>query len=294
MSLLSDRIKKNGPELHALATGGLPYFVTARRPFPLQEAIPVFCYHLVEKQSFEADLLFLEQNGYHTTTADDLLDWINGKKALAKNSIVLTFDDGADNFYRVAYPLLQQYQQTAVLFVAPGLHRVASEEPWHANRPCTWEELTEMHQSGLVDLQSHTWEHRSLQTWPTPLPLTGVSHEHLEGRRAVPRNMYDDLLLARKTLEEHFHKPIQHLAWPCYYSKNHTIDIAVQAGYTAFWTGTLPHLPIITPGHDPHKIVRISGEFVRRLPGVGRESLYKILRTRYKNSYAKLLSGKVK
>ena len=59
MSFLADIITKNGPELHALFTGGLPSFITAREPRPLEQAIPVFCYHLVDHEEFTSDLQFL-------------------------------------------------------------------------------------------------------------------------------------------------------------------------------------------------------------------------------------------
>ena len=236
---------------------------------------------------------FLAANGYCTTTADGLLDWIKHGTELPGNTVILTFDDGADNFYRVAYPLLRQYNQTAVLFIAPGLHRTADEEPWDSKRPCTWEELSEMHRSGLVDIQSHTWEHRSLQQWPTPQPLAGIPSEHLKGRRSEPIAMLEDLLLARRTIEDRLEKSVQHLAWPCYYSEHHAFKVAKNAGYKAFWTGTLPRLPIITPGHDPKKIVRISGEFIKRLPGDERESLYSILKHRYKNVFLTMRTKKL-
>ena len=292
MSFLSDRVAKNGPELYALFTGGLPAFVTARHPQPLDQAIPVFCYHVVTHEAFERDMQFLAANHYTTVAADELLGWMQRKNTLPPNTVTLTFDDGADNFHRIAFPLLMQYHQKAILFIAPGLHRTAAEEPYQTQRPCTWEELDEMHASGLVDIQSHTWEHRSLQHWPTPLPLTGITAEHIHERRQEPLDMQADILLARQTLEQRFSKPIHHLAWPCYYSDPEAIEIARNNGYTGLWTGTLPRLPLITPGHDPHQIVRLSGEFLRRLPGSQRESLYSVLKTRYKRALPNLRRGK--
>lgn len=288
MRFITERIKKNGPELHALFTNGLPTFLTARNPKPLQNEIPVFCYHIVFKDAFQRDLQFLADNAYKTINADELTNWLTGQTDLEAKTVVLTFDDGAVNFYRIAYPALQAYQQKAVLFVSPALHRAAAQETATDNRPCTWEELREMHQSGLVDIQSHTLEHRSLQNWPTPLPLMGADNANIAARRDVPRTMREDLALARQMLEQNLDKRVRHLAWPCYYSDPASIDIALQAGYDGLWTGTLPHIPIMRMGGDIRKIVRISGEFVRRLPGKGRESLYNILKTRYKGALQKI------
>ncbi len=288
MNFLAQRIAKNGPELHALLTGGLPYFITARSPVPLADAIPVFCYHVVSASVFKQDLQFLKDNEYHTVTADQLLSWIAGNASPKQKTVVLTFDDGADNFYRVAFPLLRAFQQKAVLFISPGLHRSHKEEPLRQERPCTWEELQEMHVSGFVDIQSHSWEHRSLQHWPTPLPLTGIDNQSMQDRRGRPLDIKEDVTKARHELEKRFTKSVTHLAWPCYYSESRSIQLAEEAGYKGFWTGTLPRIPLITPGHDPHKIVRISGEFLQRLPGNRRKPLTAILATRYKNAYSRL------
>jgi len=291
LKFLAERIAKNGPELHALLSGGLPYFVTARSPAPLSDAVPVFCYHVVFGQVFEKDLQFLQQNNYNTLTADEVLNWTSHSLTIPQQSIALTFDDGADNFYHVAYPLLRKYNQKAILFLSPGLHRCQQEEPLACDRPCTWEELDEMHASGLVDIQSHTWEHRSLQSWPTPLPLTGMDNDTLQARREAPLSIKEDLTKSRQALECRFSKPVRHLAWPCYYSATDTIHLAEQVGYKALWTGTLPHIPMITRDHDPHAFVRISGEFVQRLPGSNRKSLFKILSSRYKQALFKLSQG---
>lgn len=291
MKFITDRMAKNGPELQALCTGGLPYFVTARNPPSLHEAIPVFCYHVISSDAFERDLQFLQKNQYGTITADEVLDWINQKYVPHHPAVVLTFDDAPDNFYRVAYPLLCKYKQKAILFIAPGLHLPKAQEHFNQNRPCTWEELDEMHASGYVDIQSHTLEHRSLQSWPTPLPLAGISPSHIAGRRSLEAyDMQTDLTKARELIEKRYNKNIKHLAWPCYYTSTEAIALAEQAGYQAFWTGYLPHIPMLVHGHDPHKIVRLSGEFLQRLPGKDRKSLASILKARYKKAIQRIWS----
>jgi len=286
MGFIQETIAKNWPELRALITGGVPAFVTAARPSPLRGGVAVFCYHLAEPVSFEEDLRFLAANAYRTVGADELLEYVRNRATLPEPTVVLTFDDGAVNFYETAYPLLRRYNRRCVLFIAPGLHRRSAEETARERRPCTWEELKEMADSGLVDIQSHTWVHRSLDHWPRPLPLAGIDETLAAARRGRPLSMEEDLRRSRAVLEDRLGKPVRHLAWPRYYTAPAALDLARRAGYRGFWTGTRPRHPLVVPGQDPAAIVRISGEFTRRLPGSGRRKLLTILLSRYRKALA--------
>jgi peptidoglycan/xylan/chitin deacetylase (PgdA/CDA1 family) len=275
-------VRKNGPELKALFTGGIPSFVYSPRPRKPLAGIPVFCYHLVEKATFKADARFLKENGYTTLNADALLAVLQKKRPPGPCEVVLSFDDGAFNFYKVAFPLLTTYDLNAVLFVCPGLHRTAKDETDAPNRLCTWEELLDMHRSGRVDIQSHTLEHRSIPRWPEPVPLTGIAPETVAGRRKSPTELADDLQTSKLLLEEALDKSVRHIAWPQYAFTTEAIALAKETGYEAFWTGTLPHHPLNHPAQkDANSVVRLSCEFVRRLPGTRRASLHSLLWKRY-------------
>ena len=166
---LSQRVRdiwrKNAPEVIGWWDGSLPEFVTARRPLEPLDGVPVFGYHLVEHDKFEADLAFLRSNGYATLDTTELVDFLNGRTRIAPRSVMLTFDDGPRNFYDVAFPLLQKYGAKAVAFIAPGLHAEA-EIPDVEARPMTWGEIRTIAASGLVEFQSHTFESRYVPNWP--------------------------------------------------------------------------------------------------------------------------------
>lgn len=275
-------LRKNGPEVKALCTGGLPSFVYSPRPREPLSGIPVFCYHIAEKSEFEADAGFLRDNGYTTLNADELSAVLQRKRPPGPREVVLSFDDGAYNFFDVAYPLLSAYDLHAVLFVCPGLHRHAQDETDNPDRLCTREELLELHQSGRVDIQSHTLEHRLVTRWPEPVPLTGVDSEYVNARRTTPLDLREDLQTAKSRLEELLDKPVRHIAWPQYDFTPDAVTVAKESGYETFWTGTQPRHPLNHPDQpEAESVVRLSGEFVRRLPGSQRVSLISILRRRY-------------
>lgn len=284
--------EKNWPEIRCAFSGGLPRFILARCPSETWPGIPVFCYHLVEQEEFEKDLIFLAKNEYQTITADALLAHVRRESLAPKRSIVLTFDDGAVNLYKIAFPLLKKYRMPAVAFIATGLHEDIVEgktQPtyYQSLRLCNWGEILEMHDSGYVDFQSHTHEHRDIPLWPEPVELMGVDQEIVNSMRRNSCSMEEDFRLAQKTLERRLAKTIHHLAFPKFNGTDAALNIGKAIGYQAFWWGILPHRRDNRPGDNTSYVVRISGEFLRRLPGEGRESLTNILGTRYIKNVAR-------
>lgn len=288
MKALRSSWEKNWPELRCAAAGGMPAFVTSRRSIEDDTGVPVFCYHLVTHASFERDLSHLSQGGYVTLDADALLAHVRGERAAPRKAVVLSFDDGAVNLYRVVYPLLQRFSMKAVAFIAPRFHGNTNDAT--DARCCTWDELREMHASGVVDVQSHTYSHRYVPRWPEPAMLLGPDAERVEAMRGEPMDLAEDLSRAKQVIETRLDKHVRHLAFPRYNGSAAAIEVGRSLGYEAFWWGVLPHRPLNRPGDPATHIVRLSGEFVRRLPGPDRRPLTAILAERYGSSLRRVLT----
>jgi len=294
LSLIRGSWRKNWPEVHAGLTGGLPGFLFRQHPQALGPGVPVFCYHVVDEPNFRADLSFLSHNGYTTLTADALLAHLQNNQAAPERSVVLTFDDGQQTLNDVAFPLLREYGHTAVAFICPGLHREPDEDtPGRDGAAyegeyfpsggglCTWADIQAMHASGHVDFQPHTNSHRFTPRWPEPLPLSGVDPQVVDRRRPNVVELKEDLRRAKEALDRRLGKPTRHMAFPQYYGTDEAIGVARELGYLGFYWGTQPGKALNQPGDRGDRIVRVSGEFVRRLPGEGRRPLQAILRARY-------------
>ena len=118
--------------------------------------ILVFCYHYISAAELEAHLQHLQRNGYATLTADEFYQAKQNATGESILSVVLTFDDGDRGFYDVVFPLLKKYRMKAVVFIIPG---------WVGREGIlTWEQIQEMHESGLVDFQSHSMHHPAIFT----------------------------------------------------------------------------------------------------------------------------------
>lgn len=173
---LKSSLEKNLPDTKALLTGRMPAFVIRSRA-ELNREVPVFVFHEVEPDRFEAQLRHLRDNAYVTLGAGDLEAAVRGERPQDR-AVVLTFDDATSTFWSHAFPLLRQYAMHAILFVVPGLvpddptrypnladvwagtATFAGLERRRSTRPlCTWQELRVMNASGIVDIESHSMRH---------------------------------------------------------------------------------------------------------------------------------------
>ncbi|MEI2284699.1 polysaccharide deacetylase family protein [Paenibacillus polysaccharolyticus] len=94
--------------------------------------VPVLMYHyvtpkvdnhepknksIIDLDVFEQNMKYLHENGYRTVTLAQLEQYVNGEISLPEKSFVITFDDGYQNNYTLAYPILKKYHFHASLFV---------------------------------------------------------------------------------------------------------------------------------------------------------------------------------
>lgn len=170
--------------------GSYPKFVHDAKPQPLDGEIPVFVYHSIDPDEFEAHLRYLTENGYQTIDCDTYLAILKGEQIAHPRSVMLTIDDGRSSVLSAAYPLLKKYQMQAVVFLIPGYIRAGTDFGatqvdlgGHPDRDpdlMTWAEIAEIAQSGVIDFQSHThFHHRvpvsdQLLGFVTPQTKTGL------------------------------------------------------------------------------------------------------------------------
>ena len=170
--------EKNFSDIKEFITGRMPYFIyRSKNTSANHDEIPVFVFHQVEPDHLEKQFRFIKSNGYQTLAADALAEavrWLKNEERF----IAITFDDATWTFWAYAYPLLRKYKMQAILFVSPALipedetHYPNLEDFWKGGcsfdkisrrgkvQPlCTWRELVKMHDSGNVDIQSHSLTH---------------------------------------------------------------------------------------------------------------------------------------
>jgi peptidoglycan/xylan/chitin deacetylase (PgdA/CDA1 family) len=140
-------------------------------------SIPVLMYHRIidgnnpprdrasadiEKSIFNNQIKFLKNNGYTSLSLDELNNKLNNCPLPNQGkTIVLTFDDGYQDFYDNAYPILQEYNMQATVFMI--VQAIGDPDPsFSTNRHLNLSEIQEMESSGLVKIESHTMSHKNL------------------------------------------------------------------------------------------------------------------------------------
>lgn len=140
--------------------------------------------YVISPSMLENDLKYLSDRGYQTVTVRDLMAYVETGAALPEKPVMLTFDDGYYNNYCNAYPLLQKYGMRAVLSPVGALTEQFSQssdpkehETWSY---CTGSELKEMADSGVIEIQNHSYEFHSLKPRKGCLRMSGESREQYE------------------------------------------------------------------------------------------------------------------
>ncbi len=137
--------------------------------------LPIVMYHSVNKngfskfvisvEEFEKDLENIKLNSLTPIGMNDLIDYVYEGKELPENPIIITFDDGYYNNYLYAYPLLKKYKYKAVISpIGKFVDMYTKEQDKNPNYAhVSWEDLKEMQDSGLVEVQNHSYNMHTLK-----------------------------------------------------------------------------------------------------------------------------------
>lgn len=110
-------------------------------------------------RQFEVQMDYLYRHGYCCAPVSDLLC---PDAKFPKNTFILTFDDGFEDLYTCAYPILRRYSFTATIFLVTDFIQGESNWDGERNSPMlTWDQVQELHQAGIA-FGCHTGSHPSL------------------------------------------------------------------------------------------------------------------------------------
>jgi peptidoglycan/xylan/chitin deacetylase (PgdA/CDA1 family) len=130
------------------------------------QSIPVLLYHgIVPAPSstdpdetsiatFKAQMFALKNAGWQTVSIEDFVAAMQGKKMLPPKSFLLTFDDGRQDAYYNATPILQALGYQAVMYTITG-HSLGPNNQ-KSKYYVTEDQLQQMLASGVWELQSHS------------------------------------------------------------------------------------------------------------------------------------------
>lgn len=76
---------------------------------------------------FEEQLKYLKTHHYHTITPDELYLLLTKKKSIPRKTVMITFDDGYQSNYDLAFPLLKKYNMKGTVFIVGKLAEEGKE-----------------------------------------------------------------------------------------------------------------------------------------------------------------------
>ena len=339
-----------------------PRFVAHRTNIMPVDAIPVFVFHTIVAEVFEPQLQYLKRNGYTSIGCDAFYQYISSKEPIPPKTVMLTIDDGRQSIEDHGIELIKKYGMPIVVFLIPGLIHEKDQTLYNkgAESLLSWESIRAMHETGLVDFQSHSFYHRRLFKSPLiqdflssdnvppvydrdfPLDLedrlTDSNLSDLYGmplyessslfdgrlpfiddlnlrqaciefyskiksdplwkkqmgkfvgdyRRSNPDKssylsysdynnlMRLDLVKSRVLLEEKLGKRIRHFCYPYTLHCAASTQMAEEAGFLTHHCGVLADKPVNQRNGCFFHCPRLKNDFIHRLPGEGRKSLFSI------------------
>ena len=188
-------------------------------------AVPVLMYHRVcdltpsEQKSplsrdltvspadFEDQVRYLSENGFTFLLAGDVEEALREGRELPEKAVAITLDDGYQDNFTNAFPILRKYGAKATIFVVTN----------NIGRPArlTWRDMLEMAPAG-VGYGSHSITHPDL----TSLGLDALRFELRESKRI---------------LESRLPEQITSIAYPAGRYDDTVVVEARSAGYLAAW-----------------------------------------------------------
>jgi len=171
----------------------LMYHHVARFPKPRQQR-RLYCH----VDQFARQMAYLARSSINVISMDRALDAITGRSPLPGPSIVLTFDDGFQNFHDFAWPILRTHDFPATIFpvtrLLGGRAEFLTHPPLCSDRLMDAATLRQLASEG-VDIGGHTATHPS---------LTKLAHHKRDA----------EISDAKKELEDILGKQIRHFAYP--------------------------------------------------------------------------------
>jgi peptidoglycan/xylan/chitin deacetylase (PgdA/CDA1 family) len=114
--------------------------------------VPILTYHHIDEEThkdsptvlvknFQKQMEFIHDKGYNVITLDELVTATIEKRKLARNSVVITVDDGYRDNYAKAYPVFKKYNFPATIFI---ISRKIGQKDY-----LSWDEIRQMQQNNI-------------------------------------------------------------------------------------------------------------------------------------------------
>lgn len=203
---------------------------------------------------------FLSAENFTVKPLSEIAKCLKNKTDIAPGTVALTFDDGFQNFYERAFPVLSFYGFPATVFLVADY--CGKYNDWQGNpsflpraRLLTWEEIN-FQAMNNIEFGAHTCTHPDL----TGISLTAAEREITESKTII---------------EEHTGRKVELFAYP-YGKFNQAIEQIVAENYAA---AVSVKLNKITSQSDIYALERIDAYYLSN------RKIFTLLNTGFIDSY---------
>jgi peptidoglycan/xylan/chitin deacetylase (PgdA/CDA1 family) len=183
--------------------------------------------YLLKEEEFSKHLEYLHSEEWSTISVEQLLESLKNKTLFPERSLIISFDDGNQTDYDLAFTLLERFGFKATFFLTSDF----IDRPGHLTRS----QILQMSKGGM-EFGSHGKTHRFLST---------LSEKELRS----------ELVESKTVLEDLIGKDISLLSLPGGYHSSEVIEMARDAGYKAIFTSRFDWN---TEETDPFELRRMS------------------------------------
>jgi peptidoglycan/xylan/chitin deacetylase (PgdA/CDA1 family) len=177
--------------------------------------IPIIMYHhissdcngsklvYVSPQSFKKQMDFIARHRYKIMPLEDIVEALSKDKRLPRKTIAITFDDGAEDIYKNAFPVLKRYGFPATIFMISGYIGTQNY--------LSLKQLKEMQEYG-IDIESHTQHHPYLP-------------------KATDQQIIREIFYSKRDLEKKLGSKVALFCYPAGGRNPRIIELVKEAGY---------------------------------------------------------------
>jgi len=162
-----------------------------------KQRIPILMYHSISDKNedhlhpyfrlntkvdiFKNHMNFLARNSYQVIGLSETINLIKKKNGANQRYVVITFDDGYEDFYHGAYPVLQEFGYNATVYLPTSY----IDDTFNGIKCLKWGQIEELSRGGIT-FGSHTVTHPRLVLLPGQ---TEVETELRESKKIIEDNI---------------------------------------------------------------------------------------------------------
>lgn len=193
-----------------------PYDVTVKAQSNGSTRIPIFMFHqivsapvgsnsfkaglYIDPKDFEKEMAYLVKKNYKTINSLEYYNILKTGKNPSQKTVMLTFDDGTENQYTNAYPILKKYGLTGVFFIISQRSGITHTQ-------------AKIMSDGGMDIGSHSARHPDLTKVYDPAQLSS------------------EIISSKYALQSAIDKTVYSFAYPGCGWNSQTLSYVVNAGY---------------------------------------------------------------